>query len=436
MDMRSVANLDPIEVASRDELEALQLKRLRWSLRHAYENVAYYRERFDAVGFHPDSLNTLSDLRHAPFITKQDMRDQYPFGLFATPMDKVARLHASSGTTGKPVVSGHTMADVGRWAHCAARGLHAVGARSGDIFHIALVYGLKTGAFPMHYAAEKLGIAVAPVAGDSAERHVQYLRDFKPRLFMSNRSQVLTILDQFDRMGIDARDTALEIGIFGGETGGKALRESVARRFGITAYEAYGLTEVCGAGMAFEVPGAGGSLTIWEDWFYPEIVDPKTDDVLPEGELGELVLTTLGKEANPIVRYRTRDVTRLLPPMNRSMRRLDFVKGRIDDMAQVGGKSIFPLAVEDVLIAQPQISPFYRIRIQFDDRGQERFLIEIEMSNDLAGASEEARQACRAAIAARVEAACALTPDVSLLAPQTLGRGPDKAKRIVDERGR
>ena len=424
---------DTVETVSKDELAAIQLERLCWSLRHAYDSVQFYRESFDKAGAVPAEVNNLADLAKFPLLTKQDMRASYPFGLFAVPMEQVIRVHASSGTTGNPVVTGHTRQDLENWSHLAARTLYAVGARAGDILHMGLVYGLKTGAFPMHYGAEELGCTVIPVAGDSTEAHVKYLLDIKPRLFVSNRSQALTILDEFVRQGIDPRESQLEIGIFGGEAGSAAMRQKIAEGFGIKAIEIYGLTEVCGAGMSTQTSGSGEGMTIWEDFFYPEIIDPKTGDVLPDGEYGELVITSLAKEACPVIRYRTRDITCILPAAERSMRRLAPLRGRADDIITFDGRYIYPLDIEQALLSDERVRPFFQFQVSRQDQG-DLLSVKVEMSDSLAASDEGARSSCRRDLISAIKGASSTDVHLELAPPLTFPRGPTKSVRVLDRR--
>lgn len=428
-----VETYDVVETVSKDELETLQLKRLRWSLCHTYDNVQFYRETFDKAGAVPGEVNDLGDLAKFPLLTKQDMRASYPFGLFAVPMEQVIRVHASSGTTGNPVVTGHTQQDLRTWSHLAARTLYAVGARGGDALHMALVYGLKTGAFPMHYGAEELGCTVIPVAGDATEAHVKYLLDIKPRLLISNRSQALTILDEFVRQGIDPREAQLEIGIFGGEAGSAAMRQNIADGFGIKAVEIFGLTEVCGAGMSTQTSGSGEGMTIWEDYFYPEIIDPNTEEVLPDGEYGELVITSLAKEACPVIRYRTRDITCILPAAERSMRRLAPLRGRADDLITVGGRYIYPLDIEQVLLSDKRVRPFFQFQVSRQDQG-DVITVKVEMSDSLAASGEGARSNCQQELISAIKAASSVDVNVEFAPPLTFPRGPTKSVRVLDRR--
>lgn len=424
---------DVVETASRDELEALQTERLRWSLAHAYNNVQFYRESFDRAEADPTEVRELADLAKFPFLTKQDMRASYPFGLFAVPVEQVIRVHASSGTTGNPVVTGHTRQDLENWSHLGARTLYAVGARAGDALHMGLVYGLKTGAFPIHYGAEELGCTVIPVAGDTSEAHVKYLLDIKPRLFVSNRSQALSILDEFARQGIDPHEAQIEIGLFGGEAGSAAMRERIAEGFGIRAVEIYGLTEVCGAGMSTQTPESGEGMTIWEDFFYPEIIDPNTGEVLPDGEYGELVITSLAKEACPVIRYRTRDITCILPVAERSMRRLAPLRGRADDIITLGSGYIYPLDIEQVLLSDERVRPFFQFQVSRQDKG-DVLSVKVEMSEAVAASDEGAQSNCQRELMSAIKAASNVDVDVELVTPLTFPRGPTKSVRVLDRR--
>jgi phenylacetate-CoA ligase len=337
--------LEPIERASRDELAALQLQRLRWSLAHAYDNVPHYRRKFDAAGVHPRDLKTLADLGKFPFTIKHDLRDNYPFGMFAVPREKVVRIHASSGTTGKPTVVGYTQNDIDMWAHVMARSIRAAGGRPGDIIHVAYGYGLFTGGLGAHYGAERLGATVIPMSGGMTERQVQLIQDFKPSVIMVTPSYMLAIAEEMERQGIDPRSSSLKVGIFGAEPWTPAMRLAIESKVDMDAIDIYGLSEIIGPGVAQECIETKDGLTVWEDHFYPEIVDPETGKVLPDGEKGELVFTSLTKEALPMVRYRTRDLTRLLPPTARSMRRIEKITGRSDDMLIIRGVNVFPTQI-------------------------------------------------------------------------------------------
>src|SRR3954466_7011811 len=344
-------DLEPIETASRDELEALQLSRMRWSLGHAYENVPHYRQAFDAAGVHPSDCRSLADLAKFPFTTKQDLRSNYPFGMFAVPRQQVSRVHASSGTTGKPTVVGYTKADLDTWAELMARSIRAAGGRPGDIVHVAYGYGLFTGGLGAHYGAERLGCTVVPVSGGMTERQAQLIVDFRPRVIMVTPSYFLSILDELEAQGVDPRSTSLEVGIFGAEPWTDQMRQEVERRSGIDAVDIYGLSEVMGPGVSQEAVGTKDGLHVWEDHFYPEIIDPLTHEVLPDGEEGELVFTSLTKQAMPVIRYRTRDLTRLLPGTARpGMRRMQKVTGRTDDMMIVRGVNVFPTMIEEQIL--------------------------------------------------------------------------------------
>jgi phenylacetate-CoA ligase len=353
--------LDPIERASRDEIHALQLSRLKATLKHAYENVPHYRAAFDAKGVRPEDLKELKDLSKFPFTTKNVLRDNYPFGLFAVPREQVVRVHASSGTTGKPTVVGYTKNDIETWSNVVARSIRAAGGRPGDICHISYGYGLFTGGMGAHYGAEKLGCTVIPMSGGQTEKQVQLIRDFKPDIIMVTPSYMLNIIEEMLRQGIDAAECSLKIGIFGAEPWTGAMRKEIEARAGIDAVDIYGLSEVMGPGVASECVESKDGPVIWEDHFYPEIIDPETGEVLPDGEEGELVFTSLTKEALPIIRYRTRDLTRLLPPTSRSMRRMDKITGRSDDMLIIRGVNVFPTQIEEIIIRSEKLAPIYQL---------------------------------------------------------------------------
>ncbi len=354
-------DLEPIETASRDEIAALQLERLRWSLRHAYENVPHTRRKFDEKGVHPGDLETLADLAKFPFTTKHDLRDNYPFGMFAVPRGQVARVHVSSGTTGRPTVVGYTRRDIDTWATVVARSIRAAGGRAGDICHIAYGYGLFTGGMGAHYGAEKLGCTVVPMSGGQTEKQVQLIQDFRPDIIMVTPSYCLVIAEEFERLGIKPEEISLSVGIFGAEPWGQGMRAEIERKLGIDAVDIYGLSEVMGPGVASECVEAKDGPVIWEDHFYPEIIDPASGEVLPDGEKGELVFTSLTKEAMPVVRYRTRDLTRLLPPTSRAFRRMDKVTGRSDDMLIVRGVNVFPTQIEEQILRDPRLTGNYQI---------------------------------------------------------------------------
>ncbi|WP_327440645.1 phenylacetate--CoA ligase PaaK [Pseudomonas donghuensis] len=355
--------LDPLETASIDELRQHQLQRLRWSLSHAYQNVPMYRQRFDELGVHPDDIRSLDDLARFPFTCKADLRDNYPYGLFAVPLHDVVRLHASSGTTGKPTVVGYTQNDIDTWANVVARSIRAAGGRRGDKVHVAYGYGLFTGGLGAHYGAERLGCTVIPMSGGQTEKQVQLIRDFQPDIIMVTPSYMLNLADEIERQGIDPHSLALRLGIFGAEPWTPELRSALEARLGIEALDIYGLSEIMGPGVAMECAESKDGPTVWEDHFYPEIIDPVSGAVLPDGELGELVFTSLSKEALPMIRYRTRDLTRLLPGTARPMRRIDKITGRSDDMLIIRGVNVFPTQVEEQLLKIKQFSEVYEIHL-------------------------------------------------------------------------
>jgi len=360
------ADLEPIETASQDELQSLQLQRLKATLHHAYTNVPHYRQRFDEKGVHPDDLKSLSDLAKFPFTGKDDLRANYPFGMFAVPRDKVVRVHASSGTTGKPTVVGYTQKDIDTWAGLVARSIRASGGRAGDIVHIAYGYGLFTGGLGAHYGAEKLGCTVIPMSGGQTEKQVLLITDFRPDIIMVTPSYMLNIIEEFERQGLDPAASSLRIGIFGAEPWGEGMRAEIEQRAGLDAVDIYGLSEVIGPGVANECIETKDGPVIWEDHFYPEIIHPVTGEVMPDGEAGELVFTSLTKEAMPVIRYRTRDLTRLLPPTARAMRRMDKIAGRSDDMMIIRGVNVFPSQIEELLFQQPALAPHYQIFLTRD----------------------------------------------------------------------
>jgi phenylacetate-CoA ligase len=422
--------LEFIERASADELQALQLKRLAWSLGHAYENVPHYRKAFDARGVHPRDLATLEDLARFPFTVKNDLRDNYPFGMFAVPRDKVVRVHASSGTTGKPTVVGYTRNDIEVWATVMARSIRAAGGRPGDLVHISYGYGLFTGGLGAHYGAEKLGCTVIPMSGGQTERQVQLIMDFEPQVIMVTPSYMLAIAEEMEREGIDPRSCSLEIGIFGAEPWTPTMREAIESKLGMDAIDIYGLSEVIGPGVAQECIETKDGLTLWEDHFYPEIVDPETGEVLPAGERGELVLTSLTKEALPIVRYRTRDLTRLLPPTARSMRRIEKITGRCDDMMIIRGVNVFPTQVEELMLRDPALAPHYQIEITRPGNLDEMTVL-VERTTAAGSADGEA---AGKRLAHLVKSLIGVSAEVKVLAPGGIERSLGKAKRIVDKR--
>ncbi|MFV0300682.1 MAG: phenylacetate--CoA ligase PaaK, partial [Paracoccus sp. (in: a-proteobacteria)] len=360
---RSPRDLDPIETASRDEIAALQFHRMKRSLRHAFENSPFYRRKFIEADIGPDDLKTLEDIAKFPFTVKQDLRDTYPFGMFAVPQSKLARIHGSSGTTGKPTVVGYTAGDIDHWANLIARSIRAAGGRPGDMLHNAYGYGLFTGGIGAHYGAERLGCTVVPMSGGMTERQVTLINDFKPRIIMVTPSYMLSILDEFRRQGLDPRASSLEIGIFGAEPWTNAMREEIEEAFNMQAVDIYGLSEIMGPGVAQECVETKDGLHVWEDHFYPEIIDPQTGAVLPDGEMGELVFTTLTKEALPMVRYRTRDLTRILPGTARTHRRIEKITGRSDDMIILRGVNVFPTQVEEQLLKVAALAPHFQIEL-------------------------------------------------------------------------
>jgi len=424
------AVLEPIERASTDELRALQLERLQWSLRHAYDNVGHYRKAFDAAGVHPADLKRLEDLRRFPFLTKQDFRAQYPFGLFAVPRAQIARIHASSGTTGKPTVVGYTREDIDTWADLVARSIRAAGGRPGDMVHVAYGYGLFTGGLGAHYGAERLGCTVIPMSGGQTEKQVQLIADFRPRIIMVTPSYMLTIAEEMDRQGMDARACSLEIGIFGAEPWTDSMRVEVERRLGLSALDIYGLSEVMGPGVAQECAESKDGPCIWEDHFYPEIIDPATGAILPEGAEGELVFTSLTKQALPVIRYRTRDLTRLLPPTARSMRRMGRIAGRSDDMLIVRGVNVFPTQIEELIFRCAGLSAHYHLELTREGH-LDALAVHVEHAPDAAAAR---REAATRELAHLVKSHVGVSVRVELHAPGALERSTGKARRVIDRR--
>lgn len=425
------AALDPIEIASRDEIAALQLKRLQKTLRHAYDNVPHYRNAFEAAGVHPDDCLSLADLAKFPFTAKADLRDQYPFGMFAVPRERLARIHASSGTTGKPTVVGYTKADIDMWAEVMARSIRASGGRAGMTCHIAYGYGLFTGGLGAHYGAERLGCTVIPISGGMTERQVSLIEDFRPDIIMVTPSYCLAILDEFNKRGLDPRSTSLKVGIFGAEPWTNAMRLEIEAAFDMHAVDIYGLSEVIGPGVANECVETKDGLHIWEDHFYPEIIDPETGAVLPDGEKGELVFTSLTKEAMPIIRYRTRDLTRLLPGSARSMRRMEKVTGRSDDMMIIRGVNVFPTQIEEMLLSLDALSAHYQIVLTREGR-----MDEMEIKVEARPGAGEAANAAARTLAKSIKDRIGVTAWVSVLAPEGIERSQGKAKRIVDLRSK
>jgi phenylacetate-CoA ligase len=426
------APLDPIERASRDELQALQLARLRWTLQHAYDHVPHYRRAFDARGVHPSDCRTLEELARFPFTTKADLRDHYPFGLFAVPREQVARLHASSGTTGKPTVVGYTQGDIDRWADLVARSIRAAGGRPGDLVHVAYGYGLFTGGLGAHYGAERLGCTVVPASGGQTEKQLQLIEDFRPDIIMVTPSYMQVLIEAFRRQGKDPAAMSVRVGIFGAEPWTEAMRDDLERAAGIDAVDIYGLSEVMGPGVASECVETKDGPVIWEDHFYPEVIDPETGAVLPDGSEGELVFTTLTKEALPLVRYRTRDLTRLLPPTARSMRRMGKVVGRSDDMLIIRGVNLFPTQVEELVLAHGQLSGHYQLVVTRDGLLDE-VLVRCELLPAHAGGD---RGAIGGALQAAIKGMCGVSTRVEVLDPEGIERSQGKARRVVDLRAR
>lgn len=423
--------LDRAEVAARADLAALQRERLAWTLRHAYENVPHYRAAFDAAGVHPSDFRDLPDLARFPFTSKADLRDNYPFGLFAVPRERVARLHASSGTTGKPTVVGYTKADLDVWAEAVARSIRAAGGRPGMSVHIAYGYGLFTGGLGAHYGAERLGCTVIPVSGGMTERQVQLIQDFKPDIIMVTPSYMLAILDEFRKQGLDPRASSLKIGIFGAEPWTNAMRQEIEEAFDLHAVDIYGLSEVMGPGVASECVETKDGLHIWEDHFYPEVIDPATGAVLPDGERGELVFTSLSKEAMPVIRYRTRDLTRLLPGTARSMRRMEKVTGRSDDMMIVRGVNVFPSQIGEAILKVPALSAHYQIVLTREAR-LDAMTVTVEIRPD--ADAPEVREAAGGRLAHLIKDTIGVTASIAVLDPEAIERSLGKAKRVIDRR--
>jgi phenylacetate-CoA ligase len=425
-------DLEPIERASRDELQALQLQRLQWTLQHAYDNVPHYRAAFDAAGVHPGDLKTLADLAKFPFTEKKALRDNYPFGMFAVPREQVVRVHASSGTTGKPTVVGYTQNDIDTWANIVARSIRAAGGRRGDLVHIAYGYGLFTGGLGAHYGAERLGCTVVPMSGGQTEKQVQLICDFKPSIIMVTPSYMLNIVEEFTRQGLDPAASSLQVGIFGAEPWTDAMRREIETRAGIDAVDIYGLSEVMGPGVASECIESKDGPVIWEDHFYPEIIDPDTGEVLPDGQEGELVFTSLTKEALPIIRYRTRDLTRLLPPTSRAMRRMGRITGRSDDMLIIRGVNVFPSQIEELVLRMPALAPHYQLVVARDGHLDTlEVLCELRDTLLLPDAVEAQARELQHCIKTYV----GVTTRVRLLPPQGIERTlTGKARRVVDGR--
>ncbi|MGW2051555.1 phenylacetate--CoA ligase PaaK [Streptomyces sp. NPDC001858] len=424
--------LDEGERLDEDALRALQLERLRASLRHAYTRVPFYRDSFDKAGVHPDDCRSLSDLSRFPFTAKADLRAHYPYGMFAVPRDRIRRIHASSGTTGRPTVVGYTEADLSMWADMVARSIRAAGGRPGDTVHVAYGYGLFTGGLGAHYGAERLGCTVIPASGGMTSRQVQLIQDLRPRIIMVTPSYMLTLLDEFERQGVDPRSTSLRVGIFGAEPWTERMRQEIEERFAIDAVDIYGLSEVIGPGVAQECVETKDGLHIWEDHFYPEVVDPVTGEVLPEGAEGELVFTSLTKEAMPVVRYRTRDLTRLLPGTARVFRRMRKVTGRSDDLVILRGVNLFPTQIEEIVLRTPAVAPHFQLRLTREGR-LDALTVRAEARADATPAD---REAAALAVAAAVKDGIGVSVDVEIVDPESLERSVGKIRRIVDLRPR
>jgi phenylacetate-CoA ligase len=427
------AELEPIEKASQDELQSLQLQRLQWSLKHAYENVPFYRQSFDAAGVHPEDLQTLGDLGRFPCTTKQDLRNYYPFGMFAVPREQVVRIHASSGTTGKPTVVGYTRNDIDMWADVMARSMRAGGARPGDICHVAYGYGLFTGGLGAHYGAERLGCTIIPMSGGQTEKQVQLIQDFKPRLIMITPSYCLNIADEMEKQGLDPAASSLELGFFGAEPWTDAMRSELEQRMGIDAIDIYGLSEVIGPGVAQECLETKDGLTIWEDHFYPEIIDPETGAVLHDGEEGELVFTSLTKEAMPVIRYRTRDLTRLLPGTARTMRRMQKITGRSDDMLIIRGVNIFPSQVEEQILQFEELSPHYQLEV-YREKNMDAVRVLVEPAQVFINMAHEDRIELGKQLQLRIKSMIGISVQVELTGQDGIPRSQGKAQRVIDKR--
>ena len=428
--------LEPIERASRDEIAALQLQRLRWSLRHSWDNVPAFRRKCEAKSVHPDDLKQLSDLARFPFMTKDDLREHYPFGLFAVPRERLARLHASSGTTGKPVVAGYTLNDLDHWAQLVARSLRAAGIRPGDMVHNAYGYGMFTGGLGAHYGIERAGCCVVPMSGGQTEKQVQQILDFRPDAIMVTPSYALVIAEEFARLGVGPDDISLKVGIFGAEPWGEGMRAELERRLGIDAIDIYGLTEVIGPGVANECIETKDGPVIWEDHFYPEIIDPVTGEVLEDGQEGELVFTSLTKEAFPVIRFRTRDLTRLLPPTARSFRRMGKITGRSDDMLIIRGVNVFPTQIEELILGDPRLGGTYQLVVSRDAH-LDALEVRCELQPEAGRMEATDRAAVASELTQRIKAKVGVSVQVTVLDTDAIPRTlVGKAKRVIDERQR
>jgi phenylacetate-CoA ligase len=424
--------LDAIEIASRDEIAALQLQRLKWSLAHAYNNVAHYKKKFDAAGVHPDDLKSLADLRKFPFTSKSDLRDNYPFGLLAMPREQIARIHASSGTTGKPTVVGYSRKDLETWAVVMARSQRAAGCRPGMLAHNAYGYGLFTGGIGFHYGAEQLGMTVIPVSSGMTERQVKIVGDFKPDVIFATPSYLLAILDEFRRQGVDPRASSLKVAMCGAEPWTAAMRDELEDAFDMHVTDNYGLSEVIGPGVSVECIEEKQGMVIWEDHFYPEVINPETDEPVADGEMGELVFTSLTKEAMPVVRYRTRDLSRLLPPTVRGMRRMQKVTGRSDDMMIVRGVNVFPTQVEEIILKDQRLAPHFVIELRRDGRLDSMTVI-VEARTDVADGEWPG---CNRDLGHQIKNLIGVTAEIKTVKPGSVERSMGKAKRVIDLRAK
>jgi len=425
--------LEPIEKASVAELRALQLERLKGQLRHAYDNVPHYRGKFDAAGVKPEDLKVLGDLARFPFTNKKDLRDTYPFGLFAVPMDRVVRIHASSGTTGKPTVVGYTKKDIDTWSQVMARSIRAAGAKPGDKVHVSYGYGLFTGGLGAHYGAEALGLTVIPFGGGQTERQVQLITDFKPEIIMITPSYMLAVADEFERQGLDPTKSSLRLGIFGAEPWTDSMRKEIESRLSLDAIDIYGLSEIIGPGVAQECVETKDGLTVWEDHFYPEIIHPETGEVLPEGEKGELVFTSLTKEALPMIRYRTRDLTRLLPGTARTMRRMEKITGRSDDMLIIRGVNVFPTQIEELILKQPSLAPHYVLEVSREEH-MDRLDVVVELKPEMHALARIDREAASAKLQHDIKSYIGVSTHVRIADVGSIERSIGKAKRVIDKR--
>ena len=432
----AAGDLSPIEKASRDEIAALQLQRLKATLQRAYENVPHYRKAFDAKGVHPEDLRQLSDLAKFPFTVKTDLRDNYPFGLFAVPRAQVARIHASSGTTGKPTVVGYTKNDIDTWADLVARSIRAAGGRPGDTVHVAYGYGLFTGGLGAHYGAERAGCTVIPMSGGQTEKQVQLIRDFQPDIIMVTPSYMQVLIEEFARQGLDAAASSLQVGIFGAEPWTEAMRSDIERKAGIDAVDIYGLSEVMGPGVASECIESKDGPVIWEDHFYPEIINPETGEVVAEGEEGELVFTSLSKEAMPVIRYRTRDLTRLLPPTSRSFRRMGKIVGRSDDMMIIRGVNVFPTQVEEIVLAHEKLTGLYQLHLSREGL-LDAVEVHCELQPALGGIADDERGEIAKWVQHRIKTLVGISTTVRVFDPDAIERSQTgKARRVFDKRPR